>query len=491
MSSNALTAEPGKAAKPSKPPRPLRPTKRSDHEFLAPALEILETPPSPVRMALILIICAFVVTALTWAYIGRIDIIAAAQGKLQPTGRVKVVQPLVTGKVKLPPPANGTHVEAGDVLLELDPTEALADEDDVAASLASLKVEMARRRVAIEAARSQSLTPLPAIAWPADVPPALRDREERILAGDLGQLTATLASLAAQRRQKEIERDRLGDTIAAQRSLLQTLQERVTMRSHLVDKQAGTIASVIDATETLKTQTTQLAVQQQQLADAEAGMVVFSREAEKTLGAFVSDNSQKLGDAERQVEGFEQKVAKARDLREQMTLKSPIAGTVQASAITNPGQVVTVGQEVMRIVPDGSALELEVYVLNKDIGFVKVGQQAVVKIESFPFTRYGTINAHVVRVATDAIPEPDASQREGNPAAPLNSSGFAGAERTQNLVFAVMLKPDETSILADGRRVPLSPGMAVTTEIKTGSRRILEYVFSPLVETAEEALHER
>jgi hemolysin D len=145
----------------------------------------------------------------------------------------------------------------------------------------------------------------------------------------------------------------------------------------------------------------------------------------------------------------------------------------------------------MRIVPDDGGLEIESYVQNKDIGFIHVDQTAVVKIESFPFIRYGSIDARVTRVAHDAIPEPDAQNLEGNPAKTPKSSYFAGAQRTQNLVFPVTLKADRQVMNVDGLDVPLSPGMAVTVEIKTGKRRILEYLFSPLVETASRAMKER
>ncbi len=218
---------------------------------------------------------------------------------------------------------------------------------------------------------------------------------------------------------------------------------------------------------------------------------MIEREIDKTLDAFVTDKTHKLGEAERQADDLTQKLAKATAERERKTILAPITGTVQESVITTIGQVVTPGQEVMRIVPDDSKLELQVYVLNTDIGFVKAGQEAVVKIQSFPFTRYGTITAKVINVATDAIPEPDATQLEGNPAAQISNATFAGAQRTQNLVFPVTLVPDKTVMNADGRNVSLTPGMAATVEIKTDSRRILEYVFSPIVEVTSEAFQER
>ncbi|MDQ0391292.1 HlyD family type I secretion periplasmic adaptor subunit [Labrys monachus] len=486
---NAITPPPtsGQPIPPSRPPR----ARRSDQEFLAPALEILETPPSPVRLALIVIICTFVATSLTWAYLGRIDIIASAQGKLQPTGRVKVIQPLETGKVGVMPPSDGTHVERGDLLLQLDSTEEVADEQALTKDVASFTAEATRRRVAIDAARSKRLEPVPAIGWTDDVDSQLRRREQNILTGDLNQLASAIASLTAQREEKLIERDRFAATIETQKSLIATLQDRVTMRTTAESMQADTKSSVIDATETLKYQITQLAIQEGQMADAEAGAAVLERETDKTREAFISDNSEKLGDAERQIDDLTEKLIKARAERERKTMLSPISGTVQASVVTTVGQVVTVGQEVMRIVPDDSKLELEVYVLNTDIGFVKKGQEAVVKLQSFPFTRYGTITAHVTNVATDAIPEPDATQLEGNPVASLSSATFAGAERTQNLVFPVTLAPDKSVMTADGHTVPLTPGMAATVEIKTDSRRILEYVFSPIVEVTSEAFKER
>ncbi len=129
--------------------------------------------------------------------------------------------------------------------------------------------------------------------------------------------------------------------------------------------------------------------------------------------------------------------------------------------------------------------------LNRDIGFVHVGQPAVIKVESFPFTRYGSVKARVVRIAQDAIPSPDASAIEGDPARASNAAGFAGGERMQNLVFAVELEPEVSTIAVDGAERPITSGMAATVEIKTGSRRLIEYVFSPLVEVASRAMRER
>jgi hemolysin D len=463
----------------------------ADREFLPADLEILETPPSPVRLALILLICALAAATLVWSWFGRIDIVAVAQGKIQPTGRVKVIQPLDPGKVAAIKVENGQHVSAGQVLLALDSGDAQAEQGAARAAYDGFLAEATRRSVALEAAETRQMAPLPKIAWDADISAAIRLREDQALVGELTQLRDAAASLDAQIRQKEIERDRLSETMAAQANLVATLQERVDMRATLVKSGSGAKSSVIDAEESLQYHLTQLAVQKGQRDAAIANLDVLAREKDKTFSNFVAENAQKRAEAQRQADDWREKLIKARLKSARMNLASPIDGTVYGLSVTTIGQVVGGGEELMRVVPEGAALEIEAYLANRDVGFVKPGQQAVVKIESFPFTRYGTLAATVERVASDAIPEPEAQQDEADAARAPRDRTFAGAQRTQNLVFPVTLKPDRAIMNVDGQHMPLTSGMAVSVEIATGNRRILEYIFSPLVETASKAMKER
>jgi hemolysin D len=464
---------------------------RADREFLPAALSILETPPSPVKIRLIWTICGLFVFALAWSYFGRIDIIAVAQGKIQPTGRVKTIQPVDGGKVVAIHAENGRHVAAGEVLIELDAAEVSADYTDALTALTGYRAERLRRLAALRAVQSEPIDAEVKAEWPDDIPASTRSREERVLRGDLRQLAASVKSLDAQIAQKRAEQKRLEQTIAAQETLIATLQERVNMRSTLQATQSGTKASVIDAQETLQIQQTALVTQKGQLIESKAAAEVLAQDRQKTIETFIADNGQKLADAERQIDDYSQKVAKAGAKLDHMTIKSPIDGVVLGLSVTTLNQVLNPSEEVMRIVPDGSDLEIEAYVENKDIGFVETGQPAIVKIESFPFTRYGVLEAKVMRVAHDAIPEPDAQTVEGNPAKTTKSSYFGGAQRTQNLVFPVTLTMARKTMDVDGAQIPLRPGMAASVEVKTGKRRILEYVFSPLVETVSSAMKER
>ncbi|WP_026620358.1 hemolysin D (plasmid) [Ensifer sp. WSM1721] len=481
--------------------RPKKPINRADQEFLPAAIEILETPASPVRAAMIWLICLLAGLSLIWAYLGKFDIVATAQGKIQPIGRVKIVQSEEPGRVVVANAVNGARVEKGAILIELDPTTARAEEQALFLRLAALEAEIARRQAQNDAADAWAATdiwvttdgpPSRSVAFAEQTSEAIAERERRVYTAELSKLEGTIANLRAQYRKGRAEIDRLTGTIAAQQVFVSTLAQRVSMRSKLVDAEAGSKAAMIDAQETLQEAERDLATQRGEYREAETALDVIRSEGVSQFSQFLAENMQRLAEAQREADQVTQEVAKANRKLAAMTIRSPEAGVVQASAITTVGQVVSPGTELMRIVPAGEKLEIEAYLPNRDIGFVQAGQEAVIKVEAFPFTRYGILHGKVIRVATDAIPEPDARQVEETSSANLQTSvPLSNAQRMQNLVYAVVIEPVETDILVDGKRVPLSPGMAVTVEVKTGQRRILEYLFSPLVEVSSGAMKER
>ncbi|MGY5775164.1 HlyD family type I secretion periplasmic adaptor subunit [Rhizobium sp. LEGMi135b] len=486
-----------------KPPkRPAKPQRRSrtENEFLPAALEILETPASPVRTAFIWFIAIVVTATLLWSYFGTFDIVSTAQGKIQPTGRVKVIQSIEVGKVRSIPVTNGSHVKAGDIVVQLDDTELKSDEEAIAVNLQALRAEIARRDLELATARRwlvsdfwSEVRVIPVdLSFDAQTPVNVQTRERTILTADLSSLSANLDNLTAQRSQSQATIERLGATIDARKTLIATLAQRVTMRSSLVDQAAGSKSNVIDALQSQQSEETDLAEQVGQLSEARAALAVATSEGRKAVQTFIADNAVRQGDASRQADELEKQLIKASKRRQSMTIASPIDGIVTASALTTVGQVVNPGAELMRIVPADTELEIEAFLPNKDIGFVATGQEAVIKIEAFPFTRYGVLHGHVTSVATDAVPEPDAQQMEGEPAKQLQSLiPFGNVQRMQNLVFPVTIRLDVDVINVDGLLQPLSPGMAATVEIRTGKRRILEYLFSPLAEVASEAMQER
>jgi hemolysin D len=200
---------------------------------------------------------------------------------------------------------------------------------------------------------------------------------------------------------------------------------------------------------------------------------------------------QKLADSERKADHLKGELVKATTKHERTRLTAPIAGTVQQLAVTTVGQVVSPGQPLMTIVPVGAPIEIEALIQNKDIGFVEVGQKAVVKVESFPFTRYGTVEGTVIKVSRDAVDDREASALSDPKASSRQQSTAADFAKNQNLVFPATIALSKTVIKVDGKDIPLSPGMAVTIEVLTGKRRALDYILSPLREVASSSGHER
>ena len=176
-----------------------------------------------------------------------------------------------------------------------------------------------------------------------------------------------------------------------------------------------------------------------------------------------------------------------------MMLTSPIDGTVQQVAVTTIGQVVTPGQPLLVIVPSDGPIDVQAQVENKDIGFVEVGQEAIIKVDAFPFTRYGTLSGKVMQVSRDAIESREASASGDADAIAKGQSvsQMTGTAPTQDLVYPVKVELDRDMIAADGKDVRLTPGMTVSVEIRTGHRRVISYLIAPILETTSSAGHER
>jgi hemolysin D len=471
------------------PPAPLQ--KHAHAEFLPAALEILVTPPSPVASAMLLMICALFIFVLGWSYFGWIDIDAVAPGKVQPSGRSKVVQPLEAGTVVAINIENGSRVNAGDVLLLLDPTETAADREAQARGLEAASAEAARRRIAIVAAHTGELKPLP-IEFPAVIATPVRAREERLLLDELNQLRSSIGSLKAQLAEKTATKQGLAATISAREKLIALAKERVAMRQEIDAKGAGSRAQVIEAMQQYEAQITTDTGDRGQLIETDAAMQSLERKIEETVDQFVAGQSEKLAEVERKRDRLEQELIKAQSKTDRTQLKAPIAGTVQQLAVSTVGQVVTSGQALLTLVPADGPIEVEVMIANKDIGFVHPGQPAAVKVEAFPFTRYGTIDGEVAKVSRDAVNERDATDLSDAATAAKPQLGMPSQpSHTQNLVFPATIRLTQRTINVDGKEVPLSPGMAVTVEIKTGQRRAIDYLLSPLREIATQAGRER
>ncbi len=496
-----------------KPQAYVSPVQGRDREFLPAALEILETPPPPLPVASMLTICAVFGAALTWSWFGKLDVHAVAPGKIETAGRAKTIQPFDSGKVVAVHVANGQAVKAGEVLIELDPAEAEADaaaardarseslaetarrtyEVDVAKRIAEREIEARARgfeRKAVAEAEARAET---GIGFAAEVPPEIRLRQRSVLNADLDALADQLSSLDKQIAQKDATRQRLDMSIVFQNELMTTLQDRVKTREDAISLKVGTKINLYDAKEELQKSQSVLASDQGQLIETEAALNALSSEKIKTISQFVSENENKGVDASRKAEDAKQTLAKATAKLGRTRLVAPIDGVAQQLSITTIGQVVTTGQQLMVIAPSRGRLQVDALVANLDIGFVKLGQEAVVKVDAFPFTRFGALKGKVVRIAQEAVNEAEAKRALANVTSPGNAapSQTSGPGQPESFVFPVVIELTDATMRIADVEMPLNPGMTVTAEIKTDSRRVIDYLLSPLAKIGSEAMRER
>jgi hemolysin D len=460
------------------------PARRLDErEFLPAALEIVETPASPAGRTIAGTIILFFAVAILWACLGTVDIIATAEGRIIPSGKTKLIQPFETGVVRAIHVHDGQVVQAGDVLIELDPTANAADEHRLEHDLLQDKLDIARLSALLSGKPEN-------FAAPEGADPALVATARRQMEAQAAEQAAKVEALDRQIAQKRAEAAQAAETIAKIDAALPLLSQQRDIRKKLLENEFGSKLLYLQAEQQLVEQQHERLVQKQQREQAVEAMAALQQQRQEADAEYRNGLFADLAKAQMQANEHGEEALKAADRRKLQTLTAPVDGTVQQLAVHTVGGVVTPAQQLMVIVPQESRLEIEAMVANRDIGFVHEGQEAAIKIDTFTFTRYGLLHGKVLSVSQDAIARDKPQDKSG-------SSPQSGAEsetsepKGQELVYAARVSLDRTQMDVDGKLVNLTPGMAVTVEIKTGSRRVISYLLAPVLRYRQESLRER
>lgn len=428
--------------------------------FLPAALSLQETPVHPAPRRTAWAIMALFIIALAWSILGQVDIVAVAPGRIIVSERTKLIQPLETSVVRRVLVKDGDHVQEGQVLVELDPTMASADKASVREQL-GVAVSDALRTQALLGSLDNGRVPTLDHAH-ADA--AMRAQ----LSAEWRDITAKLAKLDAEAMRRRAEAATMQETIAKLEATVPMARTREADFKKLVDQGYISGHATQDKIRERIELERDLATQRARLLEAQSAL----SESQQSKAAYLAETRRMLYDrhvhANSRRQQLEQENAKASQ-RERLTqLIAPVAGVVQQLAVHTAGGVVTEAQPLMVIVPTESQVTAEVALENKDVGFVNVGQGAEIKLETFPYARYGTVPALVERVTADAV-----------------------NDEKRGAIFPVTLTLGRHQIDVDGKPIRLSPGMNVTAEIKTGQRRVIEYLLSPIQQVSKESFWER
>jgi hemolysin D len=233
----------------------------------------------------------------------------------------------------------------------------------------------------------------------------------------------------------------------------------------------------------------ELNVQKSHLHETEAAIAAIRETRGQAAAEYRHTLSDELAKAEQKASGLAKDLIKAEQRTRLQQLTAPVDGVVQQLAIHTVGGVVTPAQALLVIVPSDSRLEIEAMVSNRDIGFIHAGQDAEIKVDTFNFTRYGLLRGQVLSISQDAVIRDRQQDRSSDRA--LGTATETSEPKGQELNYSARISLDRTEMRIDDRMVKVSPGMAVTVEIKTGSRSILSYLLSPLQRYGQETLRER
>ncbi len=484
-SDSAPPAVPGAGKLIAFPRRSLTQRRAAELEFLPGALEIIETPASAIGRLMMGVIVILVVVAVAWACFGKVDIIAVANGRLIPAGEVKTIQPLELGVVKRVAVTEGEHVRRGDLLVELDPTTTEADVARISRDLMQARLDSARLL-------AQLADDASTFTVPPDADPALVEAERRQLLTELAQHRAKLDGIDQQIRSKTAERQQAMETIAKLDATLPIIQRKTEIYEKVAENQYVSKIAVLDAQKQLIDARYDRLTTAYQVQQGDAQIATLVQQRKQTEDELRDQDMKDLAKAKQTAAQLLQESIKARQRAKLQTLRAPVDGTVEQISVHTIGGVVTPAQTLMIVVPDKSKLEIEAALPNREVGFVEVGQPVEVKVEAYNYTRYGLLHGYVRLIGRDTMRNPRPSDAVStDPFAPKQPSPRLNGMPGRDSPYMLRIALAESTIDTEQGKMQLGPGMAVTAEIKTGRRRVIEYLLSPIMRYRHESLRER
>jgi hemolysin D len=435
--------------------------KQQEHEFLPASLEIQEAPPSPTGRIITWTIMLFFVSAAAWAAIGNVDIVAVARGRVITSGHTKLIQPLEIGTIQNIHVTEGQSVQAGDVLIELKPDAVNADKKRIDEELNATDQEILRLKTIA--------------GWVKQNQPDVRDLsnelsnlQKNLTISQWAEYESRLHALHKGKNKNIAEKSSLAQQVKKMELILPIVTRRAEKMKGLSKDKYLSEEQYLEVEQQRIEVKYDLGANQQRMHEIQSSIEEVDMQIQQVKKEFESRILLELQEAEKRKQALTQEKIKATMRQEAHILRAPVSGVVQQLAVHTIGGVVNPAQELMVIVPGENSLEVEAMIENRDIGFVSEGQMAEVKIDAFPFTKYGVIDATINNISNDAV-----------------------ADVEKGLVYKTQVALEKSAIKVEEKMVNLSPGMTVAVEIKTGKRRLIEYFLSPLLRYRQESVRER
>ncbi|MBY0573456.1 MAG: HlyD family type I secretion periplasmic adaptor subunit [Undibacterium sp.] len=437
---------------------------------------IQNNPPSQTGRIVAIAVSVLVIILILWAALGKLDIIATAEGKLVPQTLLKIVQPAEAGIVTELLVSEGEQVQQGQIIARLDTTMTNADKTGIHNDLQTSQMQV--RRLQAELNNST-------MSRHADDDLKLYQQVQNQYQAHKKALQDTLAQEQAQLQKAQHEKTSALEILAKYEQTLPSLKKTADNFADL--EKDGLIASNLSAEkqrayiEAAKN----LTAQQASVAALHSTIDAQQKKIQQIRSNYQADLQKELTELQQKIGQLLPNLDKSQYKQGLMELKAPQAGTIKDIATTTVGAVVQPGSVIMTLVPKDEQLYADINIKNEDIGFIQVGQSVQIKLATYPFQRYGMLKGKLTHLSVDAT-EGNKPNMTTNP----NSGNNDNPSTTATYKARVTL---ETQTLNDpqGKKLTITPGMQVVAEINQGQRSVLEYLLSPVQKTVGEAGRER
>jgi HlyD family secretion protein len=444
------------------------------NDFSPPLLRIQEKPPAPFAGWMLRVLIAMLAAVGTWAALGPLDIVAVADGKLVPSGYLKIVQPAEQGIVREILVREGEQVAQGQILIRMDSVLTAADVKVVHAEYHNKRLALRRIDAQLSATALTRGKNDPAELYAqVEAQYAANVRAyESALTQEKSVLEKAKHDLEAARQTKAKLEQVLPHYIEQEKAFEKLTKDGFAGRIMYTDKRRERIEKEQD----LRAQESIIRSNLALIAQSEQKLAQIGAEYRRQL------QTERI-EVAAQLERASQERAKQEHRHQLLELRAPQAGTVKDLATHTAGTVTMPGTILMTLVPQGEELLAEVWVSNQDVGFVRPGQAVKLKLAAFQFTKYGMVDGTVKQVSADATEAPSANTR---------SDALSGRDRPMGaLAYRALVDLKAQSLESDGVRHLFAPGMQVAAEINLGTRTVLEYLLSPVRKAFHEAARER
>lgn len=410
------------------------------------------------------IIGALLVMFLLWASLAKLEEVAVAHGEVVPQEQIQTIQHLEGGIIEKIFVAEGDRVSKDQSLIQLNLTPFMANRQEL--EIQQQALELKRARLMAEAAGKDDLMFDEKLKGYRD---GLKHAEQQTFRSQQDKLANEIAQLQDQKSQRELDRRQLQAERSSVATNLNVVREKFRISKDLVKDQLTSKLEHLQLSSDLKELEGRLQVLDVSIPRAQAAM----EEAENKLKGirlhYQNDAQQELNDVEQAIARTKEALNRAEDQVDRTTITSPIDGVVKSLKNHTLGGVIQPGATVMEIVPQSENLVIEAHLNPNDIGFVSVGQEVLVKVNTYDFSRYGGLNGTVQSISADSL---------------MN-------EATHEPYFLVRVRTDRNYLGTDANSFPITAGMQVMVDIKTGEKSVMEYLLKPVIMLQHESFHER